>query len=502
MNSVGQHALLYSLLLFLQAAAGLQARSASSPTEATESKPDLVLTGSVTGAQNRTYFEVPFAVPAGVHRISVDFSYTGKEQRAALDLGVADPMRFRGSSGGNKDHFTIAEADATPSYLAGSIPPGKWRLLISVPNMRPDSVSQYRAEIRFNSVLEDASFTLHPLAVELRWYRGDLHMHTAHSDGSCASQSGLDAPCPLFLTAQTAAQRQLDVIAITDHNTDSHYNEMREIQPHFDRLLLVPGREITTFHGHFNIFGITQFLDWRVTPGGLDLNTVLREVRAKGGIASVNHAEAPEGEDCMGCRWDPAPGIDMNLFKAVEVINGGEIYFSSAKYWDRELAAGHRLSAVGGSDSHDGVAPPMPHDSVGWPTTVVQATELSVPAILNGIAAGRTFIDLTASHDKILDFAAECNRVKASMGGTLRIAPGSPIQLEIHAVAVRGSQTHILLDGEENPSYSPLMVKKDDDTISTTLTAGPGRHWIRIELRTLSGELQLLSSPIYVNFPE
>jgi hypothetical protein len=286
---------------------------------------DLVLTGDVKGAQNKTYFEVPFTVPAGIHRISVDFQYSGKDQRATLDLGIADPQRFRGESGGDKSHFTISETDATPSYLPGAIPAGEWRLIIAVPNMRPQVVSHYQADIRFNSRAEDAAFTTQPLATGTRWYRGDLHMHTAHSDGSCRSQSGRDVPCPLFLTVQAAASRSLDFIAITDHNTDSQYEQLREVQPFFDHLLLIPGREMTTFHGHFNVFGVTQFMDWRVSDGGLDLNTVLRDARAKGGIASVNHAEAPEGEECMGCRWMPSGGTDMSLFSAVEVINYGEM---------------------------------------------------------------------------------------------------------------------------------------------------------------------------------
>jgi hypothetical protein len=223
---------------------------------------DLVLNGDVKGEQNQTYFEVPFTAPAGVHRISVDFRYTGKDERAVLDLGIADPGRFRGESGGNQSHFTISETDATPSYLPGAIPAGKWRLLIAVPNMRPTVVSHYEADIRFNARAEDSSFPAEPLAMGRRWYRGDLHMHTTHSDGSCRSQSGREAPCPLFLTAQAAAARGLDFIAITDHNTSSQYDQMRELQPFFDHLLLIPGREMTTFHGHFNVFGVTQFMDW------------------------------------------------------------------------------------------------------------------------------------------------------------------------------------------------------------------------------------------------
>jgi hypothetical protein len=103
----------------------------------------------------------------------------------------------------------------------------------------------------------------------------------------------------------------------------------------------------------------------------------------------------------------------VNLFEAVEVINGGRIMFSSTGFWDKQLRDGHRLSAIGGSDSHNATNPPGPPGSIGWPTTVVEADELSVAAILKGIRAGRTFVDLTASHDKEID-------IEADSGGTMR----------------------------------------------------------------------------------
>jgi len=463
--------------------------------------PDLVLTGEVTGAQNQTYIEVPFQVSSGTHRISVDFEYTGKEERATLDLGIEDPERFRGASGGNKSHFTISETDATPSYLPGAIPAGRWKLLLAVPNIRSQTVAHYKAEIRFNARNEDSGFAAEPLGRGKRWYRGDLHMHTAHSDGSCASQSGNKVPCPLFLTAQTAAARGLDFIAITDHNTDSHYDAMRELQPYFDRLLLIPGREMTTFWGHFNIFGVTQFIDYRVTSGKLDLNMILRDVKAKGGIASVNHAEAPGGEKCMGCRWEPSSNVDMDLFSSVEVINGGLIMFSSAKYWDTQLAAGHRLAAVGGSDSHNATAPPKPPDSIGWPTTVVEADNLSVPAILNGIRAGRTFVDLTASHDKAIDFEADANGSHARMGETINDASGEPVRIQVHTIACAGSTVHVLLDGVESKTVAPIAITGDVATVAADITPGSGRHWLRLELHDSKDILELITSPIYINFP-
>ena len=488
-----------TLLLIACLALGLPSPFAQSAS------PALELQGKVIGAQNKTYFEVPFEVPAGTHRISVDFSYTGKEQKTALDLGIADPERFRGNSGGDKTHFTIGESDATPSYLPGAIPAGKWKLLLSVPNIRPNEESTYRAEIRFNDPSEDRGFTSAPLEIGKRWYRGDLHMHTAHSDGSCASQSGKSVPCPVFVTAQTATQRGLDFIAITDHNATSHYDTMRELQPYFDRLLLIPGREITTFWGHFNIFGVTQYIDYRaVARDGRDVNQILRDVRALGGIASINHADSPGGEICMGCAWEPQAPVDMRLFTSIEVINGGRIFLSSADLWDRELGTGVPLTAIGGSDNHDAPAPAGVPGAIGWPTTVVEADELSVPAILDGIRRGRVFIDLTGSRDKVIDLEARDTAVGSAeawttMGSALDVEAGHSISFRVRLAACPRATVHLFVDGHETPGLVPLSTTFGDETLPFHWTSDGGMHWLRAEVRDANGSLMLVSNPIYVH---
>jgi predicted metal-dependent phosphoesterase TrpH len=464
-------------------------------------RPDIVLQGVITGAQNRTYLEAPFDVPAGVHRISVDFSYTGRADRTTLDVGIADPERFRGNSGGNKSHFTIGETDATPSYFPGSIPPGKWKLLISVPNIRTAEKSSYRAEIRFNSPVEDRGFALVPLATGMRWYRGDLHMHTAHSDGSCPSQSGTKVPCPVFVTLETAAARGLDFIAISDHNTGSQNDDLRELQPYFDRLLLIPAREMTTFWGHFNVFGITQFVDYRVSEqGGLDVNAILRDVAAKGGIASINHANARSGEACMGCGWTPRTPVDMKLFTGVEAVNGDDTLHS--EFWDRQVAAGYRLTAVGGSDNHNATIPPGQANAIGRPTTAVETSELSVAAILKGIHDGRVFVDLTSSNNRLIDLDARAGSSHAKMGGDLDEAANVPIDLDLHVVGCTGATVHLLADGKEVPSLAPMAVSGDDVTLKVKWTGDGGRHWLRAEIRDSQGGLMLLSNPVYINFEQ
>ncbi|HEY2472293.1 MAG TPA: CehA/McbA family metallohydrolase [Terracidiphilus sp.] len=459
----------------------------------------IILEGDVRGSQNHTYIEAPFQVPSGVHRISVDFSYSTRDQRTTLDLGILDPYRFRGSSGGNKSHFTISETDATPSYLPGVIPSGTWKLLIAVPNIRSAVVAHYRDEIRFDNPAEDSSFTDQPLAQGTRWYRGDLHMHTAHSDGSCASQTGKRVPCPVFLTAQAAADRGLDFIAITDHNTTSHYDAMRELQPYFNKVLFIPGREITTFWGHFNVFGTTKFIDYReVAQNGRSVNDILRDATTNGAIASINHADSPTGEACMGCGWTPPGPVDMHLFTAVEVINGA---MSSADFWDKQLGEGHRLTAVGGSDNHNALLPPENRSAIGHPTTAVEATDLSVPAILEGIRRGRVFVDLTSSLDKVLELDANAGNSNARMGGDLGAPAGTPIELSVHVATCSGNDVHLLLDGRESPDLAAIPITEADQTLHAKWTSDGKQHWIRAEVRDKQQKLLVLGNPVYINFP-
>ncbi|HVT96818.1 MAG TPA: CehA/McbA family metallohydrolase [Acidobacteriaceae bacterium] len=461
--------------------------------------PNLVLQGEVRPAQNQTYFEVPFTVPAGTHRITVAFHNLGKAEHTVLDLGIADPFRFRGQSGGNKDHFTLSETDATPSYLPGAIPPGRWKLLISVPNIRAGVTSRFRAEVWFNSALDDSSFTEQPLNDKPGWYRGDLHMHDAHSDGSCPSQTGKSVPCPLFLTVEDAVRRGLDFIAITDHNAMSQYDDERELQPYFDKLLMIPGRELTTFHGHANEWGTTRFIDYRVGSKQVpDVNAMFREARSLGAIVSINHPESPSGEICMGCGWTATPAADMKLVTSIEVVNGGGV--PATRFWEEQLRKGYRLTAVGGSDNHRAEWGPEHPASVGYPTTVVYAHDLSVAGILDGIRSGRVFIDLTGSRDRMLEMQAQAGGNAATMGGVLNAPSGQAVKLEVHVAGCSGGSVHFYIDGEDSSALPPQTIAGGDETLHATWQSDGSRHWIRVEAIGADGHRLLLGNPVYVNW--
>jgi hypothetical protein len=481
--------------------------TSSATAQAPPDVPDVTLHGTVTGKQNNTYIEVPFTVPAATARVTLTFSYAGKEQRTTLDLGLLDPHGIRCWSGGNKSTLTVSSTDATPSCLVGPVNPGTWKLLLGVPNIRPTETATYTASIFFTRtglVADEPSLLRKPLRTGAAWYRGDLHMHTAHSDGSCNSLSGVKVPCPVFVIAETAVRRGLDFIAITDHNTTSHYAPMREIAPYFDILLLIPGREITTFHGHANLFGTEDFLDFRLgSPEISDINTLFRHAAALGGLLSLNHPSAPTGEICMGCGWNPDPPADLHLVQAIEAVNGGaeEGPFSGIPFWEKQLNAGFRLTGIGGSDNHTSQRPLDQIGSIGSPTTVVYATELSTPAILAGIRAGHVFVDLTASKDRLLELTARSSSNTSTMGDLLSAPANTAVDFTVHTTNVSGATLVLLEDGQPLAGTQPLPITGSDQTSPLQWQSDGLRHWFRVNVYGPNGKLWLLGNPIYVNWP-
>lgn len=489
------------LLFFLALSPALgQASKDSGPSP---SKPDLVLQGDVRGSQNHTYVEVPFRVPPRVHRVTIHFTYTQKEQHTALDLGLLDPYQLRCWSGGNKSVLTVALSDATPSCLPGSMPPGEWNVLIGVPNIRSGVTSHYMIQVfftRVDSVTNQPDLLRAPLRPGPAWYRGDLHMHTAHSDGQCPSQTGKMVPCPVYFTVDAAARRGLDFIAVTDHNATSHYDAMRELQPYFDKLLLIPGREITTFQAHLNFLGTTEFLDFRLgTPKVPDMNTLIRNALRAGALVSVNHPAAPSGEICMGCGWKPSQPVDMHLLTAVEAVNGGT---DSISFWEHQLSLGYRLTGIGGSDNHRPLQQLDRLGAIGRPTTVVYASELSTPAILDGIRSGRVFIDLSGSRDRVVDLRAQTHGSEAHMGGELSAPAAEDVSINMHVEACSGAVGHLIVDGQELPSEPAQTISAANQDLHFQWKSDGARHWLLAEIRDSSGRLQLLSNPVYLNWQQ
>ena len=373
---------------------------------------------------------LPFDVPAGVERIRVATSHedfaVGGLARNVLDLGVFGPpgydlgnaAGFRGWSGGARDGFVISSTYATPGYLAGPIEPGVWAVALG-----PVVVSPWGMAWRVRVTLERGQPALHgdraggqpaaqgcpvpafpPASVgSTRWYRGDLHLHTVHSDGE-------RHPGELVSAAHASG---LDFIVSTDHNT----NAANRVWPVCDTgsLLVIPGEEVTTRHGHWLAVGLSAhaWVDWRYGPRDGVFPRFAAEVRQAGGLVVAAHPAVP----LPGSAWE----FGFAHVDALELWNGrwnldDEL---SLRIWQRLLRQGRRVAAVGGSDSHG------KRQLVGSPQTAVHAGELSIPAIVNGLRCGRSYI--VRSRDVACELTASCPGSGApdvaGPGQTLRVSP-------------------------------------------------------------------------------
>lgn len=478
--------------------------------------PPLVLTGEITRADHQTYREIAFTPPPGTGRISIDFSYTGRDQKTVIDIGLRDPAGQRGWSGGNKSHIEIGENDATPSYRPGAIQPGEWKLVLGIPNIREGQTATYSATITFaagGGIQNPATLTDVSKAIpaKSRWYRGDFHTHTAHSDGSC-DVDGMRAPCPPLHTADAARDAGLDFVAITDHNTITQLADIRAMQASYPKTLLIPGTEVTTFFGHANVVGNADFMDFQL--GSQRLPTLARlfdQVDAANTFISVNHPSLPSGEACMGCGWT-VKDTDWSRVTAMEVINGASMRtsgsegaFNGIAFWDNLLKQGHRITAIGGSDNHDATDRTGAKQSpVGKPATVVYADELSSSGIIAGVKSGRVFVDAAGLSDAGLDMQAFGGGFVALMGGEIRLADDGSAIMD---VLVKGlpSGSRVTLVGFSvtytEPKPAPLMPAHPGYIpmhFSARLAPGALSGYLRPEIRDASGKLLLLGNPIYL----
>ena len=452
--------------------------------------------GSITRTNYHTYVEEPFTLPAGVKRLTIEFSYNGKEQRTTIDMGLMDPAGFRGWSGGARNAFTISAGDATPGYLAGPLPSGEWKLILGVPNIREGVVSAYEARIYIETQTGITEFSDKPIYAAAGWYRGDLHMHSGNSDGKCTAQSGNKVPCPVYRVVETATNKGLDFIALTDHNTTSQAEALRELQPAFDKILLVPGQEITTFYGHAGIFGLTGFVDFRMTNGSYaEAQNWMSTVNNSGGIISINHPGVPSGEDCMGCGWQ-IQNIPDKVITAVELLNGGSMKYSiegSIEGWDqwhKMLNSGQHITAIGGSDDHHA-------ENIGTPATVIYMKELSVQGLLDGVRSGRVYVDIEGNKDRFLDLSAADRENKVDMGGVLKAKLSDTINLTTIVRGVTGGKIEFIIDGKLNSKLNQEILSDNEEKQVRWETDG-NRHSIYIKVRDKNEKLVLVGNPVYI----
>ncbi|MCA1404392.1 CehA/McbA family metallohydrolase [Ensifer sp. IC3342] len=326
------------------------------------------------------YFYVPFDVPAGTTRLDVTMCYEGASD-CIIDLGCADPrlgdfpseQGFRGWSGGARDRFFVATDDATPGYVHGEMPAGTWRVILGLYR-----VPEHGVDVELTFAFDDAARPyapqpqrLSPVRQGAGWYKGDLHCHTFHSDAKGSPE----------LLHAAARQAGLDFLAVADHNT---ITQRRYFHTHSSpELVFVRAMEVTTAEGHANVFGVDDWIDFRMTRRE-DAHRLSQIVHEKGGLLSINH-------DKPTIPWD----YELPRIHCMEVWQ--QAWFArnwiSLRRYQERLASGWKLSAIGGSDYHQ-PARLLPEGplALARPTTVLWLPELSEDAVLAAMKNGHGYV--------------------------------------------------------------------------------------------------------------
>jgi predicted metal-dependent phosphoesterase TrpH len=479
-------------------------------------------------ADSERYVYIPFEVPANAVRLNIEIIYDRAGGANALDLGLfdarstgeaVDQKGFRGWSGGRRSSISIARESATPGYLPGPLFAGTWRVILGLYRLAPNGVEvTLRIEIEKEKEEQSSIISRHALRSENSptysavamsvaraprrtsfppssssrsakerdspiggWLRGDLHLHTVHSDGDLTVAE----------LVERARAARLDFIAITDHNTPSHHAEIDallaqgKISP-----LIIRGEEVTTYGGHFNVWGLSsgEWVDFRLTPRDpAKLSRTIRHARSLGAIASINHPFAP----CDGCAWEYAES--EKLFDAIEVWNRAwdDSDERALKLWDEILRRGGRIAAVGSSDAH------RVTDRLGQPSTYVRARTRSEGAILTAIRTGRAYVADLAS-DFRLAFSLRVAGAKKLYGIGDFVPLRAPQEIELSvkvASAPSGAIVKIISNGKVIEEFAP-------DGRERIFKLRSENAYYRLELRDHEGRMLAFTNPIYVGSKE
>ncbi len=394
-----------------------------------------------------------------------------------LNTVLVEPNgRWRGRSdrgkGTRQKPLLIDPDQPGPGFCGGAIEPGVWRVDLEVHAVVSERCDFF-LEVKSVQVSEPAipAATSTGALFETRgpgWYRGELHTHTRHSDGSHTVTE---------LTRRAKALG-LDFIALTDHNCTAGERDLAGAH-----VPVILGAELTTFRGHHVVLGLDDMEPWHRDGQVLDVNDVVRRVKAQGALFTLTHPFNLGDPICTGCRW-MTPELDRSQVDLVEIWHrrwtGDSAHNPAARaLWDELWQQGHRPTAIAVRDWHSGQ---HEDDLPGpLPTTVVFAQSTAPSDLLEGLRAGRVYV----TRGPAIDFTLTDGGTPLGIGerapasgddviARVRVPEGGHAgagRLELYRRGVKVSEASF--DGSE--SYE------------LTATGGPGHY--RVELWDDDGPL-------------
>ena len=377
------------------------------------------------------YVQHVFNVPEGLKRLRVTLRYR-KERVCQLFLSVFSPEGYRGTRmnpGGFGEiilTLDLSETWASEGGLPGEITPGEWRVQIDVE--RTEEAADYQIIVESSVEVADAVEASVPQPAEQNgrngagYYRGELHSHSHHSDGSASVAEVVAA----------ARRYGLDFLSLTDHFTNAGWAELENLAG--SDLAVLTSLELTGHSGHANLQGLSTWIDTFVDPcnaTGRTINDVADETHAQGGLVCVNHPFSLN----LGWRYYDFDWSKCDLLEVYHHLTGAN-NTPQLGLWDQLLNQGYRITGVGATDSHH---PRRGQHRLGQVFTYVYADALSPEGIKAGLKRGRVYVSLGPT----LEFTASRGGRKVYMGE--KLTGDEPVNL------------HIKLDQLEHPSHLLIM---------------------------------------------
>ena len=257
----------------------------------------------------------------------------GRLQAGCRDPG---PAERRGWSGSAVKDLAISENGFSPpatyeadrkafvapyttrAYQPGPIPAGTWTAELGLAQLGAASVA-YKVDIETTGDPQwanqpyaratDSGAVANPTA---GWYAGDVHAHGEQEPGNALVSTSLD----YAFKSLSQGGAGLDWIGLVDHNNDVSRARSASTSRRTGKLV-IPGTEVTTYHGHYNSIGSSAFPDFRggpterpveaqIAPGGHAREPVRRAAGRRGRLDPDQPPDDLPGRarPCRGCPWD------------------------------------------------------------------------------------------------------------------------------------------------------------------------------------------------------
>ncbi len=501
--------------------------------------PPATFSGSVTPSDIGTYRVLAFEVPPGATRVELTYDWADEGPvpptpltQTVLDLGLWDERghgrasAFRGWSGSRLGRTSTGQPPvfvqqdvAARGYLPGPIGAGTWWADLGIGAVGPGGAT-WTVTARCSAPAVGPPFVPRPVdpgfvaSPEPGWYHADFHMHGFHSHGGGPSGEAL---------ADEARVRGLAVVPVTEYVTSQHWRELGPVQEANPDLVIWPGREIITYFGHANALGETpSVLEFRHGFQGTRLRDIQEASRADGALFQVNHPTTFPGpvfsSFCRGCEFTLGDDIDWGAVDTLEVLTGPVLVDPSRlgmqglpplienpfmrpaiQLWERQLNAGHRITAVSGSDSKGVEAEGQRY---GSSATAIYAPELSRSGIVSALRAGHAYVRTRGVHaSPEVELAAVTPDGQRAMMGDSVTADAATV-----TVRVRGAKGQVLQVSRDGSilGLPPVPVTSDPFTYSfpatRQATSGPLGTFYRVDTADVQS-LTTIGAPVFLTGP-